>query len=67
MTGKEKTFVWKIDGDTVRLTPVKTGATDGFFYVIRSGLKNKDRIVTDGEKPLAEGSRVRIFECPNCS
>jgi RND family efflux transporter MFP subunit len=51
-----------LEGDVVRLRPVRTGARRGGRVEIESGLAEGDRIVLGPPAGLADGDRVRIRE-----
>ena len=55
-------FAYLQEGNRVRETPVRLGATFGDMVEILSGLKAGDRIVIKPPKGLKEGSRVKVAE-----
>ncbi len=59
--GAPGTFVFKIGaGNTVSVTRITTGPTDGTRVQVLSGLAAGDRVVTDGTDRLRDGSAVTI-------
>lgn len=64
-TGPDGAFVYAVQQDmTVAIHPVKTGYSDDHLTVILSGLKEGDRVVTDGINHLRPGSKVVIAAGP---
>mgnify|MGYP003444136896 FL=1 len=61
MQAREQAAVWLLDGDSLRLAPVRLGQSglDGRVQVL-DGLKAGDRIVVYSEKELAEGGRIKV-------
>jgi RND family efflux transporter MFP subunit len=57
-----KTFAYLLEGNRVRETPVRVGATFGDMVEILSGLKAGDRVVVTPPKGLKDGSRVKVAE-----
>lgn len=57
----EQAGVWLLDGNSLRLAPVRLGQSslDGRVQVL-DGLKAGDRVVVYSEKELAEGSRIKV-------
>ncbi len=59
--GVNGTFVYVMDGDkTVRIRPLKTGASDETSTVITEGLVAGDRVVLEGTDRLKDGSAVDV-------
>jgi multidrug efflux system membrane fusion protein len=57
--GPQGTFVYLVDNNnTVQVRPVQLALTQGNIVVIASGLQAGERVVTDGQEKLQEGSRV---------
>jgi RND family efflux transporter MFP subunit len=56
------TFAYLLDGNRVRETPVRVGATFGDMVEILSGLKAGDRVVVTPPKGLKDGSRIKVAE-----
>lgn len=58
-----KTGVWVVRDDGLRFTPVKTGLSgpDGTVQIL-DGLKKGENVVRYSDKPLSEGSRIKIME-----
>ena len=56
--GDGSRFVWKVAGDSVLRTPVRTGRFAGNAVVIEEGLSAGDRIVTEGMQKIGEGSKI---------
>lgn len=60
-TGPDGTFLYIVkDDETVDIRPVKTGQSDDQNTVILSGLKDGEKVVTDGINHLKAGSKVLI-------
>lgn len=60
-TGPNGQFVYVVQADmTVSEAPIQTGASDINQTVILSGVKDGDRIVTDGVNHLRPGAKVSI-------
>jgi HlyD family secretion protein len=59
----EHAAVWLLDGDSLRLAPVRLGQSslDGRVQVL-GGLKAGDRVVVYSEKELAAGGRIKIVD-----
>lgn len=51
--------VYRVDGDTVTITPVTEGLGDDGRTLIASGVRAGDLIVADARREIAEGARVR--------
>ncbi len=64
MQAREQAAVWLLDGDSLRLAPVRLGQSglDGRVHVL-DGLKAGDRIVVYSEKELAAGGRIKVVDC----
>jgi RND family efflux transporter MFP subunit len=56
------TFAYLLEGNRVRETPVRVGATFGDMVEILSGLKAGDRVVVTPPKGLKDGSRIKVAE-----
>ena len=63
MQAREQAAVWLLDGDSLRLAPVRLGQSslDGRVQVL-GGLKAGDRVVVYSEKELAAASRIKIVD-----
>ncbi len=60
-TGPSGLFVYVVkDDDTVSVQPVTTGISNGTLSVVTTGLKDGDRVVTDGTDHLRAGIKVSI-------
>ncbi|MFT8783150.1 efflux RND transporter periplasmic adaptor subunit [Acetobacter syzygii] len=60
-TGPSGLFVYVVkDDNTVSVQPVTTGISNGTLSVVSSGLKDGDRVVTDGTDHLRAGIKVTI-------
>lgn len=59
----EQAGVWRLDGDVLRLAPVRLGQSslDGRVQVL-DGLKAGDRVVVHSEKELAAGGRIKVVD-----
>jgi RND family efflux transporter MFP subunit len=55
-----KSVVYVLEGDTARERVVATGVRERGLVEILSGLKQAERIVTDGSDALEEGMKVRV-------
>ena len=61
VTGQQGSFVFVVGGDTTAATrPVKLGRTAGAVAIVDSGLQPGERVVTDGQLRLQQGSKVQI-------
>jgi HlyD family secretion protein len=60
---REQATVWLLDGNALRLAPVRLGPSglDGRVQVL-DGLKAGDRIVVYSEKALAAGARIQVVD-----
>ena len=57
--GPQGTFVYLLDdNNTVQVRPVQLALTQGNTVVIATGLQANERVVTDGQEKLQDGSRV---------
>ncbi|MEQ8236431.1 MAG: efflux RND transporter periplasmic adaptor subunit [Syntrophomonadaceae bacterium] len=52
--------VWVIADGLARLTPVKTGISDGITIEIKSGVAQDDQVVLNPPTQLQDGSKVRV-------
>ncbi|MFT8675506.1 MAG: efflux RND transporter periplasmic adaptor subunit [Acetobacter sp.] len=60
-TGPTGQFVYVVKPDnTVGVQPVTTSVTDGTNTVVTTGVKDGDRVVTDGTDHLRDGAKVTI-------
>jgi RND family efflux transporter MFP subunit len=57
-----QTFVFVLEGNRVKETPVKLGLKLGDMMEIVSGLKQGDRVVIKPPKRLKDGSRIKVAE-----
>jgi len=57
-----RTFAYLLEGNRVRETPVRVGATFGDMVEVLSGLKAGDRVVVTPPKGLKDGSRIKVAE-----
>lgn len=58
---QDKTLVYKVQGDSVVQTVVIVQPTaDGQNYAVTDGLKQGDRIVTDGIVTLSNGKKIKV-------
>jgi RND family efflux transporter MFP subunit len=55
-------FVYKIDGDVVKMTPVTIGREMGDMVEILQGVKAGDKVVLKPSEHLNDGSRIKIEE-----
>ena len=53
-------FVFVVHGDTVKLSVVKTGPSDGTRIAVLSGVSPGDTVVSEGADGLDDGSKVRV-------
>ncbi|SFS12082.1 efflux RND transporter periplasmic adaptor subunit [Sphingomonas jatrophae] len=56
----ERRFVFRIEGDTAKRVPVRTGTRDAGLIEIVEGLSAGDRVVGDGVVKVADGMKIRI-------
>jgi len=54
--------VYKLSGDRLIWTPVKTGVSDINNVQILSGLRPSDRVALPGDTELKSGMAVRVLE-----
>lgn len=60
-TGQDGKYVFVVDGGmTARLRPVVTGPVHGGNTVIVKGVAPGDRVITDGQLGVVDGSRVQL-------
>lgn len=60
-SGQNGSYVFVVKPDlTVRMQPIKTGATLEGKTVIENGLQGNETVVTDGQMLLVPGAKVRI-------
>lgn len=60
--GASGTFAYVVDAeDTVQLTPISVGASDGLVTVVEQGLKPGDRLVLEGTDRLRSGNTVEVI------
>ena len=63
--GAPGAFVYLVKpDDTVTVTPVKTGVTQGDMVQVTDGLHPGDRVVTDGLDRLRDGARITVAAPP---
>ncbi|HEY8622247.1 MAG TPA: MdtA/MuxA family multidrug efflux RND transporter periplasmic adaptor subunit [Casimicrobiaceae bacterium] len=61
--GAPGTFVFLVRQDqTVSVTPVKVGATEGETTEVQSGVEPGDLVVVDGADKLREGSKIELVD-----
>lgn len=60
VTRDNKPFVYKVEGDRAKLTPVTLNGTYGQVVVINSGIKEGDKIVVTGLKNLGLNTKINI-------
>ncbi len=61
--GSQGTVVYVVkDDNTVTLRPVQTGPTEGLATAVESGLKEGERVITDGVDRVREGAKVEVTE-----
>ncbi|MEA3403205.1 MAG: efflux RND transporter periplasmic adaptor subunit, partial [Armatimonadota bacterium] len=56
----DDTFVFVVEGDRVRRTPVRTGLMDQRRVEIVSGVSPGDEVVIEGQRQLSDGDSVRV-------
>jgi RND family efflux transporter MFP subunit len=56
------TFVYLLDGNRIKETPVRVGSKLGEMTEILSGLKEGDRVAIKPPKGLKDGSRIKVAE-----
>lgn len=57
---EEGNSLWVIKDGLARLTPVKTGISDGITIEIKSGVAPDDQVVLNPPAQLQDGSKVRV-------
>jgi multidrug efflux system membrane fusion protein len=61
VTGQQGSFVFVVNGDSTAATrPVKLGRTAGDVAIVNGELRPGERVVTDGQLRLQQGSKVQI-------
>ena len=55
---QDKAYVYKLNGDTVNMTPFKIGQRVGHYYVVEDGLSADTKIVFEGGQTLRDGMLV---------
>ncbi len=55
-----KTYVYKVDGDTVHLVEVTTEPKNADWVYVQNGVQAKDQIVLNPSDNLRDGSRIRM-------
>ncbi|MGD8192177.1 efflux RND transporter periplasmic adaptor subunit [Brevibacillus ginsengisoli] len=55
-----KTFIYKVDGDTIHQVEVKTESKNADWVYVQSGVQAKDQIVLNPSDKLSDGSRVQV-------
>lgn len=61
VSSAEGQFVWRLDGDRVKLVPIGTsGEPAGDMVAIKSGLAGGETVVVDPAADLADDARVRV-------
>jgi len=55
---QDKAYVYKLNGDTVNMTPFKIGQRVGHYYVVEDGLSKDSKIVFEGGQGLRDGMLV---------
>jgi RND family efflux transporter MFP subunit len=62
---QDKDSVFIVEGDkdkaVARLRPIETGRSEGWQVIVRSGLKDGERIVAEGAYFLQDGQPIRIL------
>lgn len=53
-------YVWVVEGETLRRREVQLGAAEGTDRVLLGGLSTSEVVALPGEKPFEEGMKVRI-------
>ena len=56
---KDKTFVYRTEGNTARRTEVRLGMRTGGFVQVVQGLQDQDVVVRVGHHKLQDGARIR--------
>lgn len=56
----DRSFVYVLNGETVKRTPVRTGARQNGLVEVVSGLRPNARIVTEGVVKLSDGMKVSL-------
>jgi multidrug efflux system membrane fusion protein len=65
LTGQQGTYVYTIDSaGTARQRPVQVARTVDSVAVIASGVREGERVITDGQSRLIPGSKVSIKGVP---
>ena len=61
----ESSFVYVVDNGVAKRVPVRTGARQGGVVEIVEGLRQGQRVVTEGVVKLTDGQRVRLAGAAN--
>ncbi len=59
---KAGAFVFVLEDNKARKTPVKTGFNDGQHVEILSGLRSDEAVILAGKQPLTDGQSVKPME-----
>ena len=60
MKKENKTFIYKVEGDTVHQVEVTTESKNSDWVYVQSGVQAKDQIVLNSSDKLSDGSRVQV-------
>ena len=55
-------FVYVVDGDTARETPIETGLDDGIRVEVTGGLSGQERVIVTARESLSDGVKVRASQ-----
>jgi membrane fusion protein, multidrug efflux system len=59
---KANAFVFLLNGDKAKKTPIKAGFNDGAKVEVASGLKGDETVIRVGKATLADGQTVKVVE-----
>lgn len=55
-----KSFVWVVEGETLRRREVQLGEAEGEERILLGGLETSEVVALPGDKPLSEGLKIRV-------
>ncbi|MCI5133682.1 MAG: efflux RND transporter periplasmic adaptor subunit [Candidatus Electrothrix sp. AW2] len=58
----DEQFVYVVQDGMARKRPVKTGFTEGWQILIRSGLKIGEKVIIQGHRSIEDGQKVRVVK-----
>lgn len=58
----DEQFVYVLENEIARRRPVKTGFTEGWQILIRSGLRHGEKVIIRGHRTVEDGQKVRVVK-----